>query len=53
MVAGSEMSRLVANYEAVSGVNDVKKGSRYHQQTSVMHGKMGFHGEVRCSACVG
>ncbi len=33
MVAGPEVSRLVANYEAVSGAKDVKKGTRHHEET--------------------
>ena len=33
MVAGPEVSRLVANYEAVSGAKDVKKSNRHHEQT--------------------
>ena len=33
MVADPEVSRLVANYEAVSGAKDVKKGNHHHEQT--------------------
>eukprot|EP00745_Piridium_sociabile_P027883 TRINITY_DN44892_c0_g1_i4.p1 TRINITY_DN44892_c0_g1~~TRINITY_DN44892_c0_g1_i4.p1 ORF type:complete len:307 (+),score=64.28 TRINITY_DN44892_c0_g1_i4:780-1700(+) len=33
MVAGPEVSRLVANYEAVSGAKDVQKSNRHHEQT--------------------
>jgi len=33
MVAGPEVSRLLANYEAVSGAKDVKKSNRHHEQT--------------------
>lgn len=33
MLAGPEVSGLVANYEAVSGAKDVKKGNHHHEQT--------------------
>ena len=33
MVAGPEVSRLVAGYEAMSGMNDATYSSRHHEQT--------------------
>lgn len=32
MLAGPEVSRLVANYEALSGAKAVKKGNHHHEQ---------------------
>ena len=32
MLVGPEVSCLVANYEAVSGAKDVKKGNHHHEQ---------------------
>ena len=36
MVAGPEISRLVANYETVSGTKDAKKSNRHHEQTETV-----------------
>ena len=36
MVAGPEISRLVANYETVSGTKDAKKNNRHHEQTETV-----------------
>ena len=36
MVAGPEISRLVANYETVSGTKDTKKSNRHHEQTATV-----------------
>ena len=33
MVAGPEVSRLVAGYEAMSGIKDTTYSSRHHEQT--------------------
>ena len=36
MVDGPEISRLVANYETVSGTKDAKKNNRHHEQTETV-----------------
>ena len=36
MVASPEISRLVANYETVSGTKDAKKSNRHHEQTETV-----------------
>ena len=36
MVAGPEISRLVANFETVSGTKDAKKSNRHHEQTETV-----------------
>ena len=36
MVAGPEISRLVANYETISGTKDAKKSNRHHEQTETV-----------------
>ena len=41
MVAGPEVSRLIAGYETVSGVKDDKNDSRHHDQT--MSAQKSFH----------
>ena len=33
MVAGPELSRLIAGYEAMSGVKDAAISSKHHEQT--------------------
>ena len=45
MVAGPEVSRLVARYETVSGVKDDKNDSRHHEQT--MSAQKSFHKKVK------
>lgn len=45
MLAGPEVSCLVANYEAVSGAKDVKKGNHHHEKTKAY--QKGFFEKVK------